>query len=55
MAAISATEIAVMTNAIIDLIITLKKVGVTITPENIFDKVAERQAEVDELDKKVNS
>lgn len=55
MAAMTATEIAVMTNAVIDLIITLKKVGVTITPENIFDKVTERQAEIDALDKKVNS
>jgi hypothetical protein len=47
-------EIAALTNAAIDILATLKQNGVEVTPDNIDQRIAERQAEVDELDRKVN-
>ena len=50
----SPVEIAMLTNAALDVLATLKQNGVTITEANIDERIAQRQAEIDVLDKKVN-
>jgi hypothetical protein len=52
---IQAYDVALLVNSIADLIVLLRKVAPEITPENIDEKVAERQAEVDQLDAQVNT
>jgi hypothetical protein len=48
------TEITLLTNAALDMIIALQKVGIAITPDNLDAKIAERQAEIDALAAQVN-
>jgi len=50
----SPMEIAALTNAALDVLAALRQNGVEITSDNIDRRIAERQAEVDELDRKVN-
>jgi hypothetical protein len=52
---IQAYDVALLVNSIADLIVLLRKVAPEITPENIDEKVAERQAEVYRLDEQVNA
>ena len=55
MARITPTDIALLTNAALDFLVVINKIAPdAITPENIDDKVARRQAEIDALEKKVN-
>jgi hypothetical protein len=50
----TATEIALLTNAALDMIISLRKLGADITPENLDARIAERQAEIDALAKEID-
>lgn len=49
------TEIAVLTNVALDLLVALKKVGIKITPENIDDHIAQAQAQADAIEEKINA
>jgi hypothetical protein len=55
MAPIKPTDIALLVNSIADMIVVLRKVAPEITPENIDEKVVERQADIDRLDEQVNT
>ena len=50
-------EIALLTNAALDIITMLQKSGAqdAITADNLDDKLARRQSEVDAIDKLVNA
>jgi hypothetical protein len=48
------TEIAMLTNAGLDILAALRQNGVEITSKNIDERVAQRQAEADEIDRRIN-
>jgi hypothetical protein len=54
MATLTPTDVALILNLALDIINAIKKAAPEITPNNIDDALAKRQAEIDALDQQVN-